>query len=205
MEVAEQNACPKNIEGMAVWQKFSKKNSIWVSGWQAGWKAGMQKPNYSNTEKKVVSNTKTHFIFEFENGCVAVLAYDTTSGSVQNVSADCGTDKCVDQELPSELTAIASGARFAAIFTKLFALTLLHSTPSLQAYTASDIHAFVQRLSQCCGSAQSLWFLLRIQSAKLYWAQRGVVGFLLYIVHGRTSKSLWRVWVQGWRQLRRRQ
>ena len=126
---------------------FSKKNGLWVSGWQAGWKAGMQKPDYSKTKKKVVSNTKTEFTFEFPNGCVAVVAFDTTSQSVEKISADCGTDECVDKKFPSQLAAMAkaaTGARFAAIFTKLYVLTVLHSTPSLRAYTVLDIFAFVQ-------------------------------------------------------------
>ena len=122
VEVAEPNACPENNEAMTVWQMFSKKNSIWVSGWQDGWKALVQKPDYSKTKKKVVSNSKAQFTFEFKNGCVAVLAYDITSGSVEKVSADCGTGECVDKTIPSQLVATAkaaTGARFAAIFTKL--------------------------------------------------------------------------------------
>ena len=101
----------------------------------------MQKPDLSKTKKKVVSNTKTEFTFNFSNDCVLVVAYDTASGSVQKKNAECSTDECVDKKFPVQLSK-AFGIRFVAIFTELHVLARVHFTFSLNTRTLFPMCVF---------------------------------------------------------------
>lgn len=139
VEVAQQKACPQNDQAMRVWQLFSQKQAVWLKSWQQGWKDGTQKPDLSKTKKKVVSNTKTEFTFNFSNECVLVVAYDTSSGSVDKKNAECATDECVDKKFPSTLTK-TFGIRFVRIVAKLHFLAPVYFAFSLHMHVHTHIH-----------------------------------------------------------------